>query len=76
VIEWRDLLRKESHEIARPPLPARRDEQLCGLQQQRLMGVCNMEAAGLKGDEFKRKRDTCLADGRKRQQEVMKACAA
>jgi hypothetical protein len=44
--------------------------------QQKLMGVCNKEAAGLKGDEFKKKRDTCLADGRKRQNEVMKACAA
>jgi hypothetical protein len=44
--------------------------------QQKLMGVCNKEAAGLKGEEFKKKRDTCLADGRKRQQEVMKACNA
>jgi len=44
--------------------------------QQKLMGVCNKEAAGLKGEERKKKMSTCLADGRKRQQEVMKACAA
>lgn len=44
--------------------------------QQKMMAVCNAEAKGLKGDEFKKKRDTCLADGRKRQQEVMKACNA
>ncbi len=44
--------------------------------QQALMGTCNKEAAGLKGDEYKKKRDTCLADGKTRQQEVMKACAA
>lgn len=44
--------------------------------QQKLMGTCNKEATGLKGDERKKKMSTCLADGRKRQQEVMKACAA
>src|SRR5688572_8063190 len=44
--------------------------------QQKLMGTCNKEAAGLKGEERKKKMSTCLADGRKRQQEVMKACAA
>jgi hypothetical protein len=44
--------------------------------QQKLMGTCNAEAKGLKGEEHKKKMSTCLADGRKRQQEVMKACAA
>lgn len=44
--------------------------------QQMLMGTCNKEAAGLKGDERKKKVSECLADGKKRQQEKMKACAA
>lgn len=44
--------------------------------QQKLMGTCNKEATGLKGDERKKKMSACLADGKKRQQEVMKACAA
>ena len=44
--------------------------------QQKLMGTCNKEATGLKGDERKQKMSACLADGKKRQQEVMKACAA
>jgi len=44
--------------------------------QQRLMGTCNKEAAGLKGDERKKKVSECLADGKKRQQELMKSCAA
>lgn len=44
--------------------------------QQKLMGTCNKEAAGLKGDERKKKVSECLANGKKRQQEVMKACAA
>jgi len=44
--------------------------------QQKLMGTCNKEAAGLKGEERKKKMSACLADGKKRQQEVMKACAA
>jgi hypothetical protein len=44
--------------------------------QQKLMGTCNKEAAGFKGEERKKKMSTCLADGKKRQQEVMKACAA
>lgn len=44
--------------------------------QQKLMGTCNAEAKGLKGEEHKKKMSTCLADGKKRQQEVMKACAA
>lgn len=44
--------------------------------QQKLMGTCNKEVAGLKGDERKKKMSACLADGKKRQQEVMKACAA
>lgn len=44
--------------------------------QQKLMGICNKEATGLKGDERKKKISACLADGKKRQQEVMKACAA
>lgn len=44
--------------------------------QQKLMGVCNKEAAGLKGEDRKKKMSDCLADGKKRQQEVMKACAA
>lgn len=43
--------------------------------QQKLMGTCNKEATGLKGDERKKKMSICLADGRKRQQEVMKTCA-
>lgn len=44
--------------------------------QQKLMGACNKEVAGLKGDERKTKLSACLSDGKKRQQEVMKACAA
>src|SRR5690348_3998025 len=44
--------------------------------QQKLMGTCNTEAKGLKGEEHKKKMQTCLSDGKKRQQEVMKACAA
>ena len=44
--------------------------------QQKLMGTCNKEVAGLKGDERKKKMSACLADGKKRQQEVMNACAA
>jgi hypothetical protein len=46
--------------------------------QQALMGTCNAEAKTkeLKGDERKKFMSTCLADGRKRQQEVMKACNA
>lgn len=43
--------------------------------QQLLMGTCNREAAGLKGDERKKKVTECLADGKRRQQEKMKACA-
>lgn len=44
--------------------------------QQMLMGTCNREASGLKGEERKKKMSDCLADGKKRQQEKMKACAA
>src|SRR5688572_10001969 len=46
--------------------------------QQALMGTCNKEAGekSLKGDERKKFMSTCLADGRKRQNEKMKACAA
>lgn len=44
--------------------------------QQKLMGTCNKEVSGLKGEERKTKLSSCLADGKKRQQEVMKACAA
>jgi hypothetical protein len=44
--------------------------------QQKLMGICNKEATGLKGEDRKKKMSECLADGKKRQQEVMKACAA
>ena len=44
--------------------------------QQKLMGTCNAEAKGLKGEEHKKKMQACLSDGKKRQQEVMKACAA
>jgi len=44
--------------------------------QQALMGTCNKEATGKKGDERKAFMKTCLADGKKRQQEVMKSCNA
>ena len=44
--------------------------------QQNLMGTCNKEAAGKKGQERKDFMKTCLSDGKKRQQEKMKACAA
>lgn len=44
--------------------------------QQKLMGTCNKQVAGLKGEERKAKLSACLSDGKKRQQEVMKACAA
>jgi hypothetical protein len=44
--------------------------------QQKLMGTCNKEVAGLKGDERKAKMKDCLTNGKKSQQEVMKACAA
>jgi hypothetical protein len=40
------------------------------------MGTLQQGAAGLKGEERKKKMSTCLADGKKRQQDVMKACAA
>jgi hypothetical protein len=42
--------------------------------QQSLMGTCNKEAAGKKGDERKAFMKTCLADGKKQQQERMKSC--
>ena len=42
--------------------------------QQQLMGTCNTEAAGKKGDERKQFRKSCLSDGKKRQQERMKSC--
>ncbi len=42
--------------------------------QQKLMGTCNTEAAGKKGDERKAFMKTCLSDGKKRQQERMKSC--
>ena len=44
--------------------------------QQNLMGTCNTEAAGKKGDERKAFMKTCLSDGKKRQQERMKSCNA
>ena len=46
--------------------------------QQQLMGTCNAEAKTkeLKGDERKAYMSSCLGDGRKRQQERMKACNA
>lgn len=44
--------------------------------QQSLMGTCNKEAAGRKGDERKVFMKTCLADGKKQQQERMKSCNA
>ena len=44
--------------------------------QQQLMGTCNAEAKTkeLKGDDRKSFMSSCLSDGRKRQQERMKAC--
>jgi hypothetical protein len=44
--------------------------------QQNLMGTCNKEAEGKKGDERKKFMSACLSDGKKRQQEKMKACNA
>ena len=44
--------------------------------QQKLMGTCNTEAAGKKGDERKEFMKSCLSDGKKRQQERMKTCNA
>jgi hypothetical protein len=44
--------------------------------QQNLMGTCNKEATGKKGDERKAFMKTCLADGKKQQQERMKTCNA
>ncbi|RYH28686.1 MAG: PsiF repeat protein [Alcaligenaceae bacterium] len=42
--------------------------------QQNLMGTCNAEASGKKGDERKAFMKSCLSDGKKRQQERMKSC--
>ncbi len=42
--------------------------------QQKLMGTCNTEATGKKGDERKEFMKSCLSDGKKRQQERMKTC--
>jgi len=42
--------------------------------QQNLMGTCNTEATGKKGDERKAFMSSCLSDGKKRQQEKMKMC--
>ncbi len=42
--------------------------------QQQLMGTCNTEATGKKGDERKAFMKSCLSDGRKQQQERMKSC--
>lgn len=44
--------------------------------QQNLMGTCNTEATGKKGDERKAFMSACLSDGKKRQQERMKTCNA
>ena len=42
--------------------------------QQKLMGTCNTEATGKKGDERKEFMKSCLSDGKKLQQERMKLC--
>ena len=42
--------------------------------QQKLMGTCNTEATGKKGDERKAFMSACLSDGKKLQQERMKLC--
>ncbi len=42
--------------------------------QQQLMGTCNTEATGKKGDERKAFMKACLSDGKKLQQERMKLC--
>lgn len=42
--------------------------------QQNLMGTCNTEATGKKGDERKAFMKDCLSNGKKRQQEKMKMC--
>ncbi len=42
--------------------------------QQKLMGTCNTEAKGKKGDERKAFMSACLSDGKKLQQERMKLC--
>ena len=42
--------------------------------QQQLMGTCNTEATGKKGDDRKAFMKSCLSDGKKRQQERMKSC--
>lgn len=42
--------------------------------QQNLMGTCNTEATGKKGEERKAFMSSCLSDGKKRQQEKMKVC--
>lgn len=42
--------------------------------QQKLMGTCNTEATGKKGDERKAFMKDCLSDGKKLQQERMKSC--
>lgn len=42
--------------------------------QQKLMGTCNTEATGKKGDERKAFMKACLSDGKKLQQERMKLC--
>lgn len=42
--------------------------------QQSLMGTCNKEAGGKKGQERKDFMKACLSDGKKRQQERMKTC--
>ena len=44
--------------------------------QQKLMGTCNTEAAGKKGDERKAFMKTCLSNKPETQQNKMKACNA
>jgi len=44
--------------------------------QQNLMGTCNTEATGKKGDDRKEFMKDCLSNGKKRQQEKMKMCNA
>jgi psiF repeat len=58
-------------------------EEKAATPQQTKMGTCNAEAKGLKGEEFKAKRNECLknkpapaADGKTAQQTKMKTCNA
>ena len=44
--------------------------------QQSLAGRCASENKGKKGDDYKSSVSACMSDGKKRQQEKMKACNA